>query len=286
MRDVTEQTLTAAVLETMAGATDPREREILASLVKHLHEFIRDINLTSDEWRQAMALLLNAARISDEERNEFIMFSDTLGVSSLVDMIASDDSGPTEASLLGPFYVEGAPELGFGAELIRDNSGVRAIVQGQVSDADGAPIPGAVLDIWQNADNGLYQVQDPDQSNDNLRCRTVTNDNGEYLFSTIKPVPYPVPDDGPVGDMLRATNRHPWRTGHIHFKITADGFQPLVTELFPNDDPYLDQDAVFGVRQSLIIEFVEAAVGETPAIPGVKVPYCNAHFDFKLSKGE
>jgi hydroxyquinol 1,2-dioxygenase len=284
MRDVNEKTLTAAVLDTIAGADDPRDREVLTSMVKHLHAFVRDVNLTSDEWRRAMELLLSAATISDDERNEFIMFSDTLGVSSLVDLVGSDGSGPTEASLLGPFYVEGAPELGFGPDMIKDNAGTRVIVQGKVLDADGAPIPGAVLDIWQNADNGLYQVQDPTQSHDNLRCRTVSNEQGEYLFATIKPVPYPVPDDGPVGDMLRATNRHPWRAGHVHFKITADGYQPLVTELFPDDDPYLDEDAVFGVRESLIVNLVEADANAAPAITGVKAPYSNAHFNFKLSK--
>ncbi len=283
MRNVNEATITDAVIASVAKSEDPRTQEILTSLIKHLHGFVRDVNLTSHEWRVAMDLFLKASEVTDEIRNEFIIFSDTLGVSSLVDLIDPNETGGTEASLLGPFYVEGAPELGFGADMLKDNDGIRTIVQGKVMDMKGVPVAGAVMDLWQNAANGLYQVQDPGQDDENLRCRTVTNDAGEYLFSTIKPVPYPVPENGPVGDMLRATGRHPWRTGHIHFKITADGYKPLVTELFPDDDPYLDEDAVFGVRESLILNFVEADGAETPAMPGVELPYCNVNFDFRLS---
>ena len=283
MRDINAETITDAVLKSVENAPDPRTKEILQCLIRHLHGFVREVELTNDEWTKAMELFLRAAQITDPNRNEFIIFSDTLGVSSLVDLMEPDEMGGTEGSLLGPFYVEGAPELGYGADMLKDNEGVKTIVQGKVVDDNGDPIEGAVLDLWQNAANGLYQVQDPEQADDNLRCRTVTNADGRYLFSTIKPVPYPVPDDGPVGDMLRATNRHPLRTGHIHFKITAPGFKPLVTELFPDDDPYLDEDAVFGVRESLILNFVDAGPDDAPAMPGIDAPYCNVNFDFRMS---
>lgn len=283
MRNITEETITEAALKSIANADDPRTLEILTALIKHLHGFVREVQLTNEEWQTAMDLFLKAAKVTDDIRNEFIIFSDTMGVSSLVDLIAEKNKVGTSPSLLGPFYVEGAPELGYGADMIKDNDGIRTIIQGKITDLDGNPIPGAIMDLWQNAANGLYQVQDDNQDNDNLRCRTVSNENGEYLFSTIKPVPYPVPDDGPVGDMLRATNRHPLRTGHIHFMISADGYRTLVTELFPDDDPYLDEDAVFGVREELILEFTEAGEGETPAMPGVEAPYCNVNFDFRLA---
>lgn len=283
MRDINKATITDAVISSVANSDDPRTQEILTAVIRHLHDFVKEVNLTSEEWQTAMDLFLKASEISDDVRNEFIMFSDTLGVSSLVDLMADEFGESTDASLLGPFYVEGAPELGYGANMIKENDGIRTIVQGKVTDLDGTPLPGAVLDVWQNAANGLYQVYDDSQDDDNLRCRTVTNDAGEYLFATIKPVPYPVPDDGPVGDMLRATNRHPMRTSHIHFKITKNGFRTLVTEVFPDDDPYLDEDAVFGVREPLIAAFKEAPESETPAVPGVEVPYCNVKFDFRLA---
>jgi len=283
VRDVDKIKITDAVITSVAKSDDPRTQEILTAVIRHLHDFVREVNLTSEEWQTAMGMFLKASKISDDIRNEFILFSDTLGVSSLVDLMAEDFSEGTETSLLGPFYVEGAPVLGYGASVIKDNDGIRIIMQGKITDLDGAPIPGAVLDIWQNAASGLYQVYDDSQDDDNLRFRTVSNENGEYLFATIKPVPYPVPDDGPVGDMLRATNRHPLRSSHIHFKISKDGFKTLITEVFPDDDPYLDEDAVFGVRESLITEFSEAPRDETPAVTGVEKPYCNVHFDFRLA---
>jgi len=282
MRNVNEKTITDAVIASIGNAEDPRTKEILSALIHHLHDFVREVKLTSAEWQRAMDLAYKGAQVTDEHRNEFIIFSDTLGVSSLVDLVNEESTIGTEASLLGPFYVPGAPELGFGANMIQDNDGTRAIVRGTVTDLDGNAVPGAVLDLWQNAANGLYQVQDPNQDDDNLRCRTVSNDDGEYLFATIKPVPYPVPDNGPVGDMLRATGRHPLRTGHLHFKITADGFKPLVTELFPEDDPYLDEDAVFGVRESLILKFEDSGETETSPVPGVEAPYKKINFDFQL----
>ena len=283
MRNTNKASITDAVVASISKSEDPRTKEIMTAAIRHLHAFVREVKLTTEEWQLAMDMLLKTAKVTDDERNEFIIFSDTLGVSSLVDLIREDAGEGTEASLLGPFYIPGSPELGYGADMLKDNDGMPAIVTGKIVDLEGNPISGAVLDIWQGAANGFYQIQDPNQNNENLRGRTVSNEDGEYLFATIKPVPYPIPDDGPVGEMLRATNRSNLRTSHIHFKITAEGFKPLVTQVFSDDDPYLDQDAVFGVRESLITKFEEASASDVPPIAGVKAPYCKVTFDFSLA---
>ena len=283
MRNTNKASITDAVVASISKSEDPRTKEIMTAAIRHLHAFVREVKLTTEEWQLAMDMLLKTAKVTDDERNEFIIFSDTLGVSSLVDLIREDAGEGTEASLLGPFYIPGSPELGYGADMLKDNDGMPAIVTGKIVDLEGNPISGAVLDIWQGAANGFYQIQDPNQNNENLRGRTVSNEDGEYLFATIKPVPYPIPDDGPVGDMLRATNRSNLRTSHIHFKITAEGFKPLVTQVFSDDDPYLDQDAVFGVRESLITKFEEASASDVPPIAGVKAPYCKVTFVFSLA---
>ena len=282
MRNTNKTSITDAVVASISKSDDPRTKEIMTAAIRHLHAFVREVKLTTEEWQLAMDVFLKTAKVTDDERNEFIIFSDTLGVSSLVDLIREDAGEGTEASLLGPFYIPGAPELGYGANMLKDNDGMPAIVKGKIADLEGNPISGAVLDIWQGAANGFYQIQDPNQNNENLRGRTVSNEDGEYLFATIKPVPYPIPDDGPVGDMLRSTNRSNLRTSHIHFKITAEGFKPLVTQVFSDDDPYLDLDAVFGVRESLITKFEEASASEVPPIAGIKAPYCKVAFDFHL----
>ena len=282
MRNTNKTSITDAVVASISKSDDPRTKEIMTAAIRHLHAFVREVKLTTEEWQLAMDVFLKTAKVTDDERNEFIIFSDTLGVSSLVDLIREDAGEGTEASLLGPFYIPGAPELGYGANMLKDNDGMPAIVKGKIADLEGNPISGAVLDIWQGAANGFYQIQDPNQNNENLRGRTVSNEDGEYLFATIKPVPYPIPDDGPVGDMLRATNRSNLRTSHIHFKITAEGFKPLVTQVFSDDDPYLDLDAVFGVRESLITKFEEASASEVPPIAGIQAPYCKVAFDFHL----
>jgi len=282
MRNTNKTSITDAVVASISKSDDPRTKEIMTAAIRHLHAFVREVKLTTEEWQLAMDVFLKTAKVTDDERNEFIIFSDTLGVSSLVDLIREDAGEGTEASLLGPFYIPGAPELGYGANMLKDNDGMPAIFKGKIADLEGNPISGAVLDIWQGAANGFYQIQDPNQNNENLRGRTVSNEDGEYLFATIKPVPYPIPDDGPVGDMLRATNRSNLRTSHIHFKITAEGFKPLVTQVFSDDDPYLDLDAVFGVRESLITKFEEASASEVPPIAGIKAPYCKVAFDFHL----
>ncbi len=256
MRTVTQDTLMQAFLDVCSKDTDPRSREIIESLVKHLHAFATEVKLTHAEWRKGFELLMAAGDISGPDRNEFVLYSDVLGLSSLVDMMHSPD-GCTPSSVLGPFHILGAPDLPVGGNMKQDNDGTPVVVEGVVRDEAGNPIKGAELEIWQTAENGLYSNCDPEQSEYNLRGHMKMGDDGRYAFTTIRPAPYVVPDDGPVGELLKATGRHPWRPSHLHFIITAPGHRTLVTEVFPSDDPYLDEDAVFGVREQLIMEYVE-----------------------------
>lgn len=288
MRNVSEDTLTQAFLDYMSDDTDERVRYLLTELATRLHGFIRDTGLTHDEWRKALELLFKAGEISDAERNEFVLFSDVLGVSSLVDIINSTPDG-TPSSVLGPFHVLGAPDVKVGADLKGENEGDLVVVGGRVLDTDGNPIEGAELEIWQTADNGLYSGQDESQPEYNLRAHMVSDADGRYLFSTVRPAPYTVPDDGPVGELLAATGRHPWRPSHLHFIATAKGFRSLVTEVFPSDDPYLDEDAVFGVREQLIMEYQER--NDASDLPDdleikdkIEGTFYVVDFDFVLSK--
>ena len=257
MRDPNETSITDAVLSSIAKTDDPRLKEVLSAVVRHLHDLAREVRPTHQEWAAVIDFLYRAGKISTPERNEFILTSDILGVSSLVDIISSPPSGGTEVSVLGPFYVADQEILPIGADLVHGQPGEPVTVQGRVLSTAGAPIEGAMLDFWQTAANGLCDVQDPDQTVGNLRGRMLTNGEGRYQFRTVRPCPYTVPDDGPVGDVLHATGRHPWRPAHLHFKVSADGYRPIVTELFPADDKYIDEDAVFGVRDSLAVPFTD-----------------------------
>ena len=288
MRHVTADTLTQAFLDYCGPDTSPRLRFVLEHLVQHLHDFVKETELTHDEWNKGIELLTKTGEITDSERNEFVLMSDVLGVSSLVDMVNSRPEA-TSSSVLGPFHILGAPELAFGGDLKGDNDGATVVVKGAVRDTAGDPIAGAEIELWQTADNGLYSNQDPAQAEYNLRARLTTTDDGRYALTTIRPAPYTVPDDGPVGELLHATGRHPWRPSHLHFIVSAPGFHPLVTEVFPSDDPYLDEDAVFGVRTDLIMEYEEQT--DTSLVPDLfeakdrlTVPYYTVDFDFTLSR--
>lgn len=254
MRNVTPDTLTDTLLGLSGPDTDPRLQEVLSALVRHLHTFAREVGLTHAEWRKGLELLTRAGEMSDDERNEFVLFSDVLGLSSLVDMINSP-AGCTSSSVLGPFHILGAPDLPVGGDMIGDNQGPQVVVEGRVLDQQGNPVEGAIIELWQTADNGLYSNQDPAQPDYNLRISMTTGPEGRYALSTIRPAPYMVPTDGPVGDLLNATGRHAWRPSHLHFIVQAKGLRTLVTEVFPSDDPYLDADAVFGVRSDLVMEY-------------------------------
>ncbi len=254
MRDVTESTATAAVVSKLEGCDTPRLRQVMTSFVTHLHAFVREIEPTEAEWFAAIKFLTDTGHMCDDKRQEFILLSDTLGVSTLVELINNRKSpGATETSVLGPFYVEGAPDLPLGASLVKDGGTADLLVHGRVHDADGRPIAGAVLDVWQTAPNGMYDVQDPTQPAMNLRGKFTTGADGGYEFRTIMPTPYPIPHDGPVGALLTATGRHPWRPAHLHFIVTAPGYRGLTTALYFDGDPYVDSDAVFGVKDALVV---------------------------------
>lgn len=265
MDRMTEEQLTAEVLGRLEATPDLRLREVMHALVRHLHAFAREVRLTDEEWLQGVRFLTATGDITDAVRQEFILLSDTLGLSSLVDLInhADVESLATEPTILGPFYVPESPWREFGASMVEyDDGGEAAILRGVVRDDDGAPIPGAVLDVWQNAATGFYAVQQPDeQPATNLRGRYRADDEGRFEIRTVRPVPYPIPDDGPVGRLLQATGRHQWRAAHIHLKATADGFTPLTTHIFDRASDYLDSDTVFGVKDSLIEEFVPGPDG-------------------------
>lgn len=264
MRNVTTENITDTFLSYFGEETDPRLLEIMSSLSRHLHDFARETNLTHDEWNKGLALLRWAGKITTDERDEFVLLSDVLGMSSLVDMLHSSEEG-TSSSVLGPFHISNPPVREAGADLGAGYDGDTILVEGVVSNPQGEPIAGATIDIWQTAPNGLYSSQDPEQDTYSFHALFTTDDAGRYRFTTVKPVSYTVPTDGPVGEILNATGRHPWRPSHLHYIIKADGYRNLVTEVFPDDDPYLDQDTVFGVRTDLVMSYVKQAAETFPA---------------------
>ncbi len=281
MRNISLDNISDAVCASFDGAADPRFRVVVASLVKHLHAFAREVDLTHEEWGAGIDFLWRAGRISDERRNEFILTSDVLGLSSLVDILNGSQAG-TESSVLGPFYVAGSPVMPVGANLVGDNAGERVLLRGRVLDTSGLPLAGALLDFWQTNAAGLYSQMDPTQSPYNLRCRMHADADGTFALVTVKPRYYSVPYDGPVGDLLRAGARHAWRPGHFHVVVTAPGHRRLMTEIFADDDPYVDGDAVFGVRRALVAHFVRRDDASTAAPYCVEAPYHEVKFDFRL----
>jgi len=260
MRDVTESTATDAVVSQLVGCENARLKQVMTSFVHHLHAFVREIEPTEAEWFAAIKFLTDTGHMCDDKRQEFILLSDTLGVSTLVELINNRKSpGMTETSVLGPFWVEGAPHLPPGGSIVKDGSVADLLVHGRVHDPEGRPIEGAVLDVWQTAPNGMYDVQDPNQPEMNLRGKFTTGADGAFDFHTIMPTPYPVPHDGPVGALLTATGRHPWRPAHLHVIVSAPGYRNLTTALYFEDDPYVDSDAVFGVKDDLVVRTVPRA---------------------------
>ena len=288
MRNVNQNNLTNTFLSYFDKDTDPRLREIMESLSRHLHAFAMETRLTHDEWTQGLEILRQAGRITTPERDEFVLLSDVLGLSSLVDMINSSDGG-TSSSVLGPFHISNSPPTPLGADLKGKQDGELVLVQGYVRDTQGNAIAGATLDVWQTAPNGLYSSQDPEQDTYDFHALFTSDENGRYYFTTAKPVEYTVPTDGPVGDLLKATGRHPWRPSHLHYIAKADGYRTLVTEVFPDDDPYLDQDTVFGVREDLIMHYETKSATSFPtddfAMSGnVHEDYLQVDFDLILRK--
>lgn len=282
MRNLTEHNATDAVVAQFEGARDPRLKQILTSLIRHVHDFAREVELTEAEWLAGIQFLTAIGHMCDDKRQEFILLSDTLGVSILVDAINHrKPAGATESSILGPFYVEDAPDLPLGASIARNAEGDPVIVSGRVLTPEGRPIAGALLDVWQAAPNGLYDVQKP-QSGMDLRGKFRTDANGHYEFRTVKPASYPIPHDGPVGRMLEALGRHPYRPAHIHVMVSVPGYEPLTTMLFVEGDKYLDSDAVFAVKSSLVVDFVRHDSSEAAARLGLQAPFYTMTYDFGL----
>jgi hydroxyquinol 1,2-dioxygenase len=283
MSNVAENRFVDAVLGRLEEATDPRFKQIMESLIKHLHAFVREVKLTEKEWFEGIRFLTETGQKCDDKRQEFILLSDTLGVSMLVDMINHrKPSGATESTVLGPFYVKGAPELPNGSDIAKGVVGEPAYFSGRVLGAGGKPIAGAMLDLWSTDGEGWYDVQKPDAGM-RARARIKTDSNGRYSFWTVKPVSYPIPTDGPVGKMLKGMGRHPYRPAHTHMIVSAAGYQPVTTHVFVEGDPYLQSDAVFAVKNSLVTPFVRHEAGAAPDGKRMDRPYYTVEYDFGLA---
>lgn len=281
-----EAKISAEAVAAFGNTPNPRLRQVVQSLVRHLHAFASEVELSEDEWLEGIRFLTDTGQKCDGAvRQEFILLSDVIGLSTLVDVInhrASESA--TETTVFGPFYIAGMPERGHG-ENMASTTGQRALVLGRVLDAAGEPIAGAILDVWQTAENGMYSGQDPDQPLTNLRGRYRTDEEGRFAIRTIIPVSYPIPTDGPVGRLLQASDRHPWRPAHLHFMVKADGYRSLVTHLFNHDDPYLESDVVFGVKDSLKVVYQPCQPNHPLAARyDIAGPFSLASYDFVLER--
>jgi protocatechuate 3,4-dioxygenase beta subunit len=285
MRQFTEATLTEAVIARLKEVGDPRFRQIMASAIKHLHAFARDVQLTEEEWFEAIRFLTATGKKCDDKRQEFILLSDVLGLSMMVCALNHRSApGATEATVLGPFFVHGAPEFEYGADFTRNATvaGEPTWVSGRVLSLEGKPIAGAIIDVWQARANGVYDTQEPDGEFE-LRGRVKTNAEGRYAFRTYKPMFYGVPTDGPVGDLLRAMGRHPMRPAHMHAIVAAPGYQQVITHIFVEGDPYLDSDAVFAVKDSLIGKYRKVESADEAKKLGMPSPFLRLDWDFRLA---
>jgi len=259
MRNLDQHTVTETALERISECTNPRLKEVMTALIRHLHEFAREVKLTPDEWMQGINFLTDVGHITDDKRQEFILLSDTLGLSALVDLLANRgrSKAATESSLLGPFFRDGAPEMAAGANIAHGIEGEPLMVHGSITSTDGKRVSGAQIDVWQASSSGQYDLQFDNfkGAEMNLRARFRTDADGKFNFRSVKPSSYPVPSDGPVGKMLNALGRHPFRPAHIHFIIRAPGFVTLVTALYIGGDKYIDSDVVFGSREQLVVGY-------------------------------
>jgi protocatechuate 3,4-dioxygenase beta subunit len=284
----TSEQVTETVLAAVAATPDPRVREVISALIRHAHDLAREVDLQPNELLAAAHYLKRCGDFSDESRHEFILLADVLGLTMTVDTLAASvPDGALETSVLGPFYRAGSPAEPNGADICRGHhDGEVAHVVGRVIDVNGRPIPGAQLDIWGTDHNGLYENTDPRQPDYNLRGCFVTDDDGGYELWTIKPVSYPIPDDGPVGDLLRATGRHNMRPAHLHMIVSAAGFRTVVTELYTDDEPWISSDAVFGVKPSLVVHYERINDPDRCTAAGRTAPFWELRHDLMLTAGE
>ncbi len=284
MIDIDEWTITQAVLKAQAGAQDARLRRVLDALVRHLHDFAREVELTEAEWAQGIDFLTRVGHITDDRRQEFILLSDVLGLSTLV--TAQNNSRPagcTEATVFGPFYVPDAPVVRNGDDIAHGAHGQPCFVSGTVRGIGGEPVAGATIDVWQSDEDGTYDVQRPGLDHAQGRARLASEADGRYHFRSILAVPYPIPHDGPVGQLLDRTGRHPWRPAHLHFMIQAPGYETLITHVFREGGEYLESDAVFGVRSSLVADWKPRDPGTAPDGSRMDAPFYTLDYDFVLN---
>ena len=284
MRDINQYTITDAVKASFRTEEGSRFKFLLETFIEHLHDYTREVNLTHEEWMKVLNFLYDCGKISTPERHEYILLSDVLGFSALVDMINTRGGG-TEGSNLGPFYLNDAPEKSLGDDLADGREGVSILVQGTVRDTLGNPLPGAIVDTWQADSSGTYPIQEQERGQDkyDLRGRFAADDQGRYYYTPVLPKPYTVPYDGPVGELLRAGNRHAWRAAHLHYIVRHKGMRSITTEVFFENTDYIDNDAVFGVRKSLIARVVPVKTSEDLGFPLAKRPDAKTSFDFVLA---
>jgi hydroxyquinol 1,2-dioxygenase len=284
-QDSREAQLTGRVVASFDGTPDPRLKELMQALTRHLHAFVREVRLTEPEWQQAIRFLTDAGHITDDRRQEFILLSDVLGASMQTVTVNNQAYGDaTEATVFGPFFLEGSPEIAAGGDIAAGAAGQPCWVEGTVTDAEGKPVPNARIEVWEADDDGFYDVQYGD---DRVAARghLHTDAGGNFRFWAITPTPYPIPHDGPVGRLLAATNRSPMRASHLHFMVEAPGLRTLVTHIFVRGDDRLDSDSVFGVRDSLIKDFEPQPAG-SPAPDGRDLggsPWSRVRFDIVLA---
>ncbi len=283
MREFDDKTITQAVIERLANSEDPRFKQVMTSLVTHLHDFVREVKLTESEWIEAIQFLTDVGQTCTDKRQEFILLSDTLGLSVLVITLNHPGTeGSAESTVLGPFYWKDSPDLPLGSNIAEGVKGEPTFYSGRVLGVDGRPLENALLDIWSGDGEGNYDMQIPGETGMKARGRIRTDAAGRYWFRSIRPTFYPVPTDGPVGRMLRKMKRHPYRPGHIHMIVSAPGHRPVTTHLFVAGSDYLDSDAVFGMKESLVAQFERHAPGTGPGGERMETPFYTVNYDFRL----
>jgi hydroxyquinol 1,2-dioxygenase len=285
MREFDEATITKAVLDQLSNCDDPRFVQVMSAFITHMHDFVREVKLTEAEWLAGIQFLTDVGQTCTDKRQEFILLSDTLGISVLVVTLNNPaHEGTTDSTVMGPFYREGAPELPRGSNLAEGVKGDPAFYSGRVLGSDGQPIENAMLDIWSGDGDGYYDTQIPEETGMKARGRIRTDSEGRYWFRSIKPTFYPIPTDGPVGRMLEKMKRHPNRPGHIHMIVSAPGYLPVTTHLFVDGGKYLDSDPVFGMKESLLVPFQRHPAGTAPGGERVDTPFYTVNYDFRLRR--